>query len=106
MAVKTDFGILYYEDRRPPYRKQKAVILRPLVCFWACWDLGVNAGDAQDDSSGDSLCDNVLIYLITVLNRNTLVPSAARSKERGRYIGSCAEQQQLEASFVSLRERA
>ena len=25
MAFKADFGILYYEDRRPPYRKQKAV---------------------------------------------------------------------------------
>ena len=84
MAVKTDVGILYYEDRRPPNRKQKAVIQRPLVCSWGCWDLGVNAGDARDGSSGDSLCYNVLLYLITVLNRNALVPSAARSTERGR----------------------
>ena len=106
MAVKTDFGILYYVDRRPLYRKQKAVIQRPLVRSWGCWDVGVNAGDARDGSSGDSICENVLLYLTTVLNRNTLVLSAARSKERGCYIGSCAEEQQLEASFVSLRERA
>ena len=33
---------------------------------------------------GDSLCDNVLLCLIAVLNRNTLVPSATRSTERGR----------------------
>jgi len=97
MAVKTDFGILYYVDRRLLYRKQKAVIHRPLVRrkqkavihrplvrSWGCWDLGVNAGDARDGSSGDSLCENVLLNLITVLNRNTLVPSAAWSTERGR----------------------
>jgi hypothetical protein len=24
MALKTDFGILYYEDRRPPYSKLEA----------------------------------------------------------------------------------
>jgi len=52
------------------------------------------------------LCENVLRYLIAILNRNTLVPSAARSTERGRYIGSCAKQLQLQASFVSPRERA
>ena len=44
----------------------------------------MNAGDARDGSSGDSLCENVLLNLITVLNRNTLVPSAAWSTERGR----------------------
>ena len=50
MAVKTDFGILYHEDRRPPYRKQKTVIQRPLVRSSGCWDLGVNAGDALGGS--------------------------------------------------------
>jgi hypothetical protein len=49
-----------------------------------CWDLGVNAGDALGGSSRRRLCDNVLRYLIAILNRNTLVPSAARSTERGR----------------------
>jgi hypothetical protein len=39
---------------------------------------------ARGGSSGDSLCDNVLFCLISVLNRNTLVPSATRSMERGR----------------------
>jgi hypothetical protein len=67
MAVKTDFGILYYEDRRPPYRKQKAVIQRPLVCSSGCWDLGVNAaGDALGGSSRRRLCENVLRYLIAI----------------------------------------
>ena len=51
MAFKADFGILYYEDRRPPYRKQKAVIQRPVVRSSGCWDLGVNAGDALGGSS-------------------------------------------------------
>ena len=54
MAVKTDFGILYYEDRRPPYNKQKAVIQRPWVRSSGCWDLGVNAGDALGGSYGDA----------------------------------------------------
>jgi len=85
MVIKTDFGILYYEDRRPPYRKQTAIIQRPLVCSSGCWDLvGVNAGDALDGSSRRRLCENVLHYLIAMLDRNTLVPSAARSTERGR----------------------
>ena len=102
MTVKTDFGIesvccllvldsvtstlLYYEDRRLPYRKQKAVIQRPLVRSSGCWDLGVNAGDALGGSSRRRLCENVLRYLIAILNRNTLVQSAARSMEllRGR----------------------
>jgi hypothetical protein len=30
-ALETDFGTLYYEDRRQPYREQKAVAQRPLV---------------------------------------------------------------------------
>jgi hypothetical protein len=67
-AVETDFGILYYVDRRPPYRKQKAVIQRPLVCSSGCWDLGVNAGDALGGSSRRRLCENVLRYLIAIVN--------------------------------------
>jgi hypothetical protein len=82
MPIKTDFGILYYEDRRPPYRKQKAVIQRPLVCSSGCWDLGVNAGDALGGSSRRRLCENVLRYLIAILNKNTLVPSARRPHGR------------------------
>jgi len=36
MALKTDFGILYYEDRRPPYRKLETVIQPSLVGSWGC----------------------------------------------------------------------
>jgi hypothetical protein len=42
------------------------------------------AGDALGGSSRKRLCENVLRYLIAILNRNTLVPSAARWTERGR----------------------
>jgi hypothetical protein len=86
MALKTDFGyLLYCEDRRPLYcavesRRTAAFglflgLLENRCEYWRC---------ARGGSSGDSLCDNVLFCLIAVLNRNTLVPSATRSMERGR----------------------
>jgi len=42
------YGLLYYEDRRSPYRKQKAVIQGPLVRSSGCRDLGVNADDSSN----------------------------------------------------------
>jgi hypothetical protein len=46
----------------------------------------VSAGDSLCGSSRRRLYENVLRYLIAILNRNTLVQSAARSMEllRGR----------------------
>ena len=61
--------------------KKKAL----LITTSGSWNLGVNAGDALGGSSRRRLCENVLRYLIAILNRNTLVPSAALSTaERGR----------------------
>jgi hypothetical protein len=92
MALKMDFGILYYEDRRPPYRKLVTAggrKRRPSTIFGRFLGLLEDRCEcgtrcARVGSSGDSLCDNVLLCLIAVLSRNTLVPSATRSMERGR----------------------
>ena len=44
----------------------------------------MNAGDELGGSSRGRLCENVLRYLIAILNnRNTLVPSAARPRKEG-----------------------
>jgi hypothetical protein len=85
MALKTDFGILYYEDRRPLYCAAESLRTSTFGLFLGLLEDRRECGRcARGVSSGDSLCDNVLFCLIAVLNRNTLVPSATRSMERGR----------------------
>jgi hypothetical protein len=85
MALKTDFGILYYEDRRPLYCAVESRRTATFGLFLGLLENRCECGRcARGGSSGDSLCDNVLFCLIAVLNRNTLVPSATRSMERGR----------------------
>jgi hypothetical protein len=85
MSLKTDFEILYYEDRRPLYCATENRRAATFVRFLGLLENRCECGRcARGGSSGDSLCDNVLFCLIVVLNRNTLVPSATRSMERGR----------------------
>jgi hypothetical protein len=80
MAFKTDFGILYYEDRRPLYCTTESRRTATFGLFLGLLEDRCECGRcARGDSSGDRLCDNVLLCLIAVLNRNTLVPSATRS---------------------------
>jgi hypothetical protein len=84
MALKTDFGILYYEDQRPLYSATEIRRTTTFGRFLGLLEDRCECGRcARGASSGDSLCDNVLFCLIVVLNRNTLVPSATRSMERG-----------------------
>jgi hypothetical protein len=83
MAFKTDFGILYYEDRRPLYCTTESRRTATFGLFLGLLEDRCECGRcARGDSSGDRLCDNVLLCLIAVLNRNTLVPSATRSMKR------------------------
>jgi hypothetical protein len=85
MALKTDFGILYYEDRRPLYCATESRRTATFGLFLGLLEDRCECGRcARGGSSGDNLCDNVLFCLIDVLNRNTLVPSAILSMERGR----------------------
>jgi hypothetical protein len=85
MALKTNFRILYYEDRRPLYCATEISRTSTFGQFLGFLEDRCECGRcARGDSSGDSLCDNVLFCLIVVLNRNTLVPSVTRWMERGR----------------------
>jgi hypothetical protein len=85
MALKTDFGILYYEDRRPFDCATESRRTSTFGRFLGLLEDRCECGRcARGGSSGDILCDNVLFCLITVINRNTFVPSATRSMERGR----------------------
>jgi hypothetical protein len=85
LGLKTDFGILYYEDRRPLYCTTESRHTATFGLFLGLLEDRCECGRcARGCSSGDRLYDNVLFCLIAVLNRNTLVPSATRSMERGR----------------------
>jgi hypothetical protein len=80
-------GLQYTLVRGPKAAVQKTEsrLTATFFLFLGLLDLGVvNACDARHGSSGDSLCDNDLLSLIAVLNRNNLVPSAAWSTERVR----------------------
>jgi hypothetical protein len=56
MALKTDFGILYYEDRRPLYCAVENRRTATFGLFLELLETGVNAGDARGVALQETAC--------------------------------------------------